>query len=60
MIHDIVKSCMIHAPHGHLRPESVCMEGNVCTKSYPKEFCENTIESVVGYPQYNIGITADQ
>ena len=28
------------------------MEDNTCTKGYPKEFCEHTIESADGYPKY--------
>ena len=40
-LYEIVQSCMIHGPCGHLRPESVCMEDNVCTKGYPKEFCDS-------------------
>jgi len=51
-LYAIVKSCMIHGPCGQLRPESVCMENNVCTKDYPKELCDSTIESVDGYPKY--------
>ena len=51
-LYDIVQSCMIHGPCGYLRPGSVCMENNTCTKGYPKEFCEHTIESVDGYPKY--------
>ncbi|XP_065907872.1 uncharacterized protein [Dysidea avara] len=51
-LYDIVQSCMIHGSCGYLRPGSVCMEDNTCTKGYPKEFCEHTIESVDGYPKY--------
>ena len=51
-LYTIVKSCMIHGPCGQLRPESVCMEDNVCTKGYTNYFCDSTIESVDGYPKY--------
>ena len=51
-LYNIVKNCMIHGPCGHLRPDSVCMDGGVCTKNYPKDFCANTMESVDGYPKY--------
>jgi len=51
-LYEIVKSCMFHGPCGHLRPESVCMEDNICTKGDPKEYCDSTIELVDGYPKY--------
>ncbi|KAG8231026.1 hypothetical protein J437_LFUL009617 [Ladona fulva] len=32
----------MHGPCGKLNPKSICMEKNVCRKSYPKEFIEST------------------
>ena len=51
-LHAIVKSCMIHGPCGHVRPNSICMDEGVCTKGYPKEYSAHTLESVDGYPRY--------
>ena len=51
-LYEIVKNCMIHGPCGHLRPNSVCMDDGKCTKKYPKDYCECTMESVDGYPKY--------
>ena len=47
-LNDIVKSCMIHGPCGHLNPHSICMKDGKCTKKYPKEFTETTKEMVDG------------
>ena len=46
---EIVKSCMIH---GSLNPNYVCMQNGVCKKKFPKEFREETLENVNGYPPY--------
>ena len=41
----------------------MCVDDGVCTKkNYPKDFCENTMESVDGYPKYRriddgVGVT---
>ena len=51
-LHDIVASCIIHRPCGHLKADSVCMEEGACTKGYPKDFSEQTLEYVDGYPRY--------
>ncbi|XP_057299428.1 uncharacterized protein LOC130630047 [Hydractinia symbiolongicarpus] len=49
---EIVRSCMIHGPCGHLNPNSRCMEDGVCTKSFPKNFLASTQAVVNGYPLY--------
>ncbi|XP_057292987.1 uncharacterized protein LOC130621642 [Hydractinia symbiolongicarpus] len=49
---EIVRSCMIHGPCGHLNPNSRCMEDGVCTKSFPKKFLASTVAEVNGYPLY--------
>ncbi|XP_057310674.1 uncharacterized protein LOC130648635 [Hydractinia symbiolongicarpus] len=49
---EIVRSCMIHGPCGHLNHNSRCMEDDVCTKSFPKNFLASTVAEVNGYPLY--------
>jgi len=34
---------MIHGPCGIDIPYAPCMDGNTCTKHYPKTFCDTTI-----------------
>ena len=49
-LYDIVRSCMmIHGPCGHLRPNLVHKDDDKCTKNYPKDYCECTMESIDGY-----------
>ena len=43
---------MIHGPCGIFNKNSPCMEGNICTKNYPKEFNEITEFNKDGYPHY--------
>lgn len=50
--YDVVSSFMIHGPCGPLNPSSVCMSNGVCSKSYPKEFCEHTTVMENGLTQY--------
>lgn len=52
VLHDIVKSCMIHGPCGVLKPQAVCMEKGECSKGFPKMFCASTILNHDGYPHY--------
>ena len=51
-LYQIVKSCMMHGPCGIHNPNSACMNDGVCSKNFPKEFNDETILSVNGYPQY--------
>ena len=51
-LYNIIKSCMMHGPCGIHNPNSTCMDNGVCTKNFPKEFNDETILSVNGYPQY--------
>lgn len=51
-LHKLVKQHMIHGPCGLLNPNSVCMRDGKCTKNFPKDFCDNTRDSVNGYPVY--------
>lgn len=43
---------MIHGPCGNINPQSPCMENGICTKSFPKEFNQETIINRREYPQY--------
>ncbi|XP_057295793.1 uncharacterized protein LOC130624237 [Hydractinia symbiolongicarpus] len=49
---EMVRSCMIHRPCGHLNPNSRCMEDGVCTKSFPKNLLASMVAEVNGYPLY--------
>jgi hypothetical protein len=49
---DIVKSAMIHGPCGELDRGAPCLDGNGCTKRYPRAFCEETSVGEDGYPLY--------
>ena len=51
-LHHIVTKFMMHGPCGLANPNSPCMEGGKCTKNFPKDFAENTIEGD-GYPLYH-------
>jgi hypothetical protein len=50
--YDAVSSFMIHGPCGPLSPSSIYMSKGVCSKSYPKEFCEDTTVMENGFTQY--------
>ena len=44
---------MIHGPCGKLNPKSPCMQDGICSKGYPKPFCDKTvINSDKTYPEY--------
>lgn len=49
---EIVKATMIHRPCGVMNPNSSCMENDVRSKGYPKEFRNEMAENVNGYPMY--------
>jgi len=53
VLHDIVRRHMIHGPCGTLNPQCPCNdENNKCTKGFPKNFREDTVANVDGYPEY--------
>ena len=52
MLFDIVSANMIHGPCGNLNRSSPCMADGKCTKSFPKNFTNDTITNVDGYPVY--------
>ena len=54
---------MRHGPCGRANPKCPCMnqETNLCTRNYPREFREETLFNVGGYPQYrrrDTGVTS--
>ena len=51
-LHSLVKSCMIHGPCGVYNRRCVCMENGTCKKRYPKDFRDETLENIDGYPAY--------
>ena len=51
-LYNIIKSCMVHGPCGHLNQSSPCMVDGSCSKKFPKQFCQNTVASDNGYPKY--------
>ena len=50
-LYAIVTKFMMHGPCGVSNPNSPCMEDGKCTKKFPKDFTEQTMECD-GYPQY--------
>ncbi|XP_050535181.1 uncharacterized protein LOC126902195 isoform X3 [Daktulosphaira vitifoliae] len=54
-LHRLVKTHMLHGPCGVFFRTSPCwdQEKNVCTKQYPKPYCEETVyRADGGYPEY--------
>ena len=49
---EVVKSHMIHGPCGSMNPHAPCMKDGKCTKGFPKQFCENTLDNDNGYTIY--------
>jgi hypothetical protein len=48
----VVQNYMIHGPCGELNRNLVCMEGNKCTKHFPKRFNPETTIDEEGFPVY--------
>ena len=51
-LYEVIKSCMVHGPCGALNPGSVCMHDGLCTKGYPKMYCEQATVNLDRYPCY--------
>ena len=49
-LHQIVIQHMIHGTCGEANKNSPCMENGTCTKHFPKQFHEKTIQTYDGYP----------
>jgi len=48
-LYELVKKFMVHNPCGAQNPQSPCMDGNKCSKSFPKPFCKQTTVSDDSY-----------
>ncbi|XP_053566967.1 uncharacterized protein LOC128656828 [Bombina bombina] len=51
-LHAIVIKHMIHGPCGEHNLNSPCMVDGNCSKNFPKQFQEQTLLNVDGYPRY--------
>jgi hypothetical protein len=51
-LYDIVTSCMVHGPCGAANPTCPCMRDGKCSKGYPREFSEHTVDTGKSYPVY--------
>ncbi|GFQ97796.1 helitron_like_N domain-containing protein [Trichonephila clavata] len=49
---DIVTSHMIHGPCGIFNMTSPCMENGKCEKRFPKQYTNDTVTDIDGYPLY--------
>lgn len=49
---NIVTSHMIHGPCGPLNMTAPCMEDGKCKKRFPKQYTNDTITDIDGYPLY--------
>ena len=52
VLYGIVTKHMVHGPCGAGFPNSPCMDGQNCTKRYPRPFCNQTVQDGEGYPRY--------
>nr|XP_042898738.1 uncharacterized protein LOC107440395 [Parasteatoda tepidariorum] len=52
VLHDVIKTQMIHGPCGILNQQSPCMKDGKCTKRYPRNFLKETQTGEDGYPLY--------
>ncbi|XP_044591454.1 uncharacterized protein LOC123269683 [Cotesia glomerata] len=52
LLFDIVTTNMIHGLCGTLNSSSPCMADGKCTKNFPKDFTNDTVTNVDGYPIY--------
>ena len=62
-LHRVVVTHMIHGPCGEVNKNSPCMENGKCTKEFPKQFHEKTLQTSDGYPKYrrrDNGITIEK
>ena len=52
VLHEIVKTKIMHGPCGVPNTANVCMDNGTCTKDFPKSFQPSTSFSDNGYPNY--------
>ncbi len=51
-LHDIVAKCMMHGPCGKLNESAACTHKGQRSKGFPRDFSEETMENLEGYPNY--------
>lgn len=51
-LRQIVLKCMMHGPCGINHPNAPCMKDGHCSKHFPKDFNEQTLPNLNGYPSY--------
>ena len=52
-LEEIIVKNMVHGPCGKNNPDSPCMSDGVCSKGYPKPFCDRTnLDPDNSHPQY--------
>ena len=49
---EAVQKYMVHGPRGLHNPKCPCMDNGRCTKHFPKDFTDETMQNVDGYPVY--------
>lgn len=52
LLYKTITTCMIHGPCRSLNPDSICMQGGKCSKSFPKSFNNHTFFDKQGYVHY--------
>jgi hypothetical protein len=52
MLYQTVTKCMLHGPCGPNKHTAPCMVNGICSKHFPKPFCEQTQFGNDGYPEY--------
>jgi hypothetical protein len=50
--YEAVKNYMMHGPCGDANPKSPCIEKHMCTKYFPKGFCDETTVDEDNFPIY--------
>jgi len=53
VLFDSVTKHMMHGPCGSLNPDAPCMKDGICSKGFPKAYCEQTTLSQDAYPTYH-------
>ena len=51
-LYEMVRKHMVHGPCGLQNLSSPCMENNLCSKGFPKDFATETVANLGGYPRY--------
>lgn len=51
-LYQTVTTCMVHGPCGAWNAASPCMVDGKCSKNFPKEFQEQTVDTGESYPLY--------